>query len=132
MRHLHTKWWFTETRWQVHIPQKQCLIYRKWYQINVRLAKVWTAIDRLSMISISSSSCCTISTDIPDPFSPPLPIVHFFWQFLRTTSRIGIELLNVGSSWSSCLCSATRRGPQEYITYELIPNSPAVSHMSFI
>ena len=72
----------------------------------------------------------TISTDIPDPFSPPFSIVHFFRQVFRTTSRILTELLYVGSSWSSCLCSAMWRGPQEYITYELVPTSPAVSCMS--
>ena len=40
------------------------------------------------------------------------------------------ELLYVGSRWSSCLCSSMWRGPQEYITYELVPTSPAVSRMS--
>ena len=67
-----------------------------------------------------SSSCCTISMDIPDPLSPLLPIVHCFWQAFRTTSRIYTELLYVGLSWLSCLCSVMQRGPQEYITYELI------------
>ena len=78
----------------------------------------------------SSSSCHTISTDIPDPLLPPLPIVHCFWQVLRATSHIGTELLYEGSSWSSCLCSSLRRGPQEYITHELVPTSSAVSHIS--
>ena len=35
-----------------------------------------------------------------------------------------------GSSWASCLCSSMWRGPQEYITYELVPTSPAVSRVS--
>ena len=30
--------------------------------------------------SSSSSSCRAASTDIPDPLSPHLPIVHRFWQ----------------------------------------------------
>ena len=51
-------------------------------------------------------------------------------QVLKATSRIGTELLYVGSSWSSCLCTSMWRGPQEYITYELVPTSPAVSRMS--
>ena len=34
---------------------------------------------------ISSSSCRGASTDIPDPLSPLLPIVHRFWQVLRAT-----------------------------------------------
>ena len=81
--------------------------------------------------TISSSwSYCALSTDIPDPLSPHIPIVHCFWQILRATFRIGTELLYVGSSWTSCLCLSLWRGPQEYITYELIPTSPAVSHMS--
>ena len=42
------------------------------------------------------------------------------------TSRIGTELLYVGSSWSSCLCLSVRSGPQEYITYELMSSVPQV------
>ena len=37
---------------------------------------------------ISSSSCRAGSTDIPDPLSPLLPIVHRPRQVFRTTSRI--------------------------------------------
>ena len=39
-------------------------------------------------IYISSSSCRAGSTDIPDPLSPLLPIVHRPRQVFRTTSRI--------------------------------------------
>ena len=77
-----------------------------------------------------SSPCHAFSTDISDPLSPHLPIVHCFQQVVKATSLIGTELLYVGSSWTSCLCSSMWRGPQEYITYELIPTSPAVSRMS--
>ena len=60
------------------------------------------------------------------------------WPFLATLHhrllsvglRIGAELLSVGSSWSSCLCTSIWRGPPEYITYELVPTSPAESSMS--
>ena len=79
----------------------------------------------------SSSSCHAISTDIPKPLSPPLPIVHCFRQVLRATSRIGTELLYVGSSWSSCLCSSMWRGPQEYITYEMSRMSGSYNFCSF-
>ena len=48
----------------------------------------------------------------------------------RATSRMCTELLYVGSSWSPGLCSSMWRGPQEYITYELVPTSPTVSRMS--
>ena len=78
----------------------------------------------------SSSSGRTISTDIPDPFSPPLSIVHRFRQVFRATSCIGTELLYVGSSWTSCLCSSMWTGPLVYVAYEFVPPSPAVSRMS--
>ena len=55
---------------------------------------------------ISSSSCRTASTDIPDPLSPLFPIVHHLRQVFRATSRILTLLLYVCSSWSSCFCSA--------------------------
>ena len=65
----------------------------------------------------------------------------YFWPSLTTPpyrpllsadpqDYFGTELLYVGLSWMSCLCSSMLRGPQEYITYELIPTSPAVSYMS--
>ena len=38
--------------------------------------------------SSSSSSCRAASTDIPDPLSPLLPIVHRLSQVFRVTSRI--------------------------------------------
>ena len=81
-------------------------------------------------VQSSSSSYHAISTDILDPFSPHVSIVDCFRLVLRATSRIGTELLYVGSNWSSCLCSSMWRGPQEYVTYEFVPTSPAVSHMS--
>ena len=81
-------------------------------------------------IKSSSSSRHTTSTDIPDPISPPLPIVHWFRQVFRATSRIDTELLYVGSSCSSCFCSSMWRGPHEYIPYEHAPTSLAASHMS--
>ena len=80
--------------------------------------------------SSSSSSCTAISMDIPDPLSPPLSIVHCSRHFFRATSRIGTGLLYAGSCWSSYLCSSMWRGPQEYIAYELVPISPAVSPIS--
>ena len=38
-----------------------------------------------------SSSCRSASTDIPDPLSPLLPIVHRLWQVFRATSRIHVR-----------------------------------------
>ena len=44
-------------------------------------------------------------------------------------SCIGTELLYIGSRWSSNLWLSIWRGPLEYIAYELVLNSPAVSRM---
>ena len=60
----------------------------------------------LSILKIYHHHHHAISTDIPDPLSPPILIVHCFRQVFRVTSRIGTELLYVGSCWSSCLCSS--------------------------
>ena len=79
---------------------------------------------------LSSSSCHTISTGIPDPLPPPVSIVHRSREVFKATSCIGTELLYIGSRWSSYLCSSMRRGPQEYVAYEFVLTSPAVSCMS--
>ena len=55
-------------------------------------------------------SCRASRTDIPDPLSPPLPIVYRFRQVFWATPRILTELLYVAASWAPCLCSATWRG----------------------
>ena len=68
--------------------------------------------------------------DIPDPLSPHLSIVHSFRQVFKVTSRIGTQLLYVGSSWSSRLCLSMWMGPQEYIASEFVLTSPVVSRMS--
>ena len=62
----------------------------------------------------------------PWPSLTTIPIVHCFWFVIRAISRIGAELLYVGSKWSSCLCSSMWRGPQEYF----VPTSSAMSCMS--
>ena len=101
-----------------------------WYIFNEPHFSVGSLSIYIIFISSSSSSCCVISADILDPVLPPLPIVYFFWQVFRATSRISTELLYIGLSWSSCLYSSMWRGPLEYITYELVPTSLAVSCMS--
>ena len=58
------------------------------------------------VIIIISSSCRAISTDISDPFSPPLPIIHCFRQVLKATPHILTELLYEGLSWLPCFCLA--------------------------
>ena len=60
---------------------------------------------------------------------PSLPKDHRFRQVIWSASRIYTELLYACSNWSSCIFSAMWRGPQQYIIYELVPTSPAVSCM---
>ena len=76
---------------------------RRRYQYKTKVNVPW----QLS----SSSSCPATSTDIPDPLSPLLPIIHRLWQVFRATSRIPTEQLYVCSSWSSCSCLAIYGGP---------------------
>ena len=70
-----------------------------WLIVLVRVITV----DRIDLFEnhhhqSSSSSCRATSTNIHDPLSPLLPMVHRFWQVLRATSRILKEQLYVGSS----------------------------------
>ena len=78
----------------------------------------------------SSSSCRAACADIPDRLSPFLPIIHRLRQVFRVTSRVLTQLLYVGSCWSSHSCSSMCGGPQEYVAYELVLASPAVSCVS--
>ena len=48
----------------------------------------WLDAERMSASSSSSSSCRDACTDIPDPLSPFLPIVHRLRQVFRATFRI--------------------------------------------
>ena len=82
-------------------------IYIYIYQISGTRIYIYIYIRRGHLLckNIYISSCAT-SKDVPDPFSPLLPIVHHFWQVFRTTSCILTELLYVGSSWSPCFCLA--------------------------
>ena len=80
--------------------------------------------------SSSSSSCRAACADIHDRLSPFLPIIHRLRQVFRVTSRVLTQLLYVGSCWSSHSCTSMCGGPQEYIAYELVLASPAVSCVS--
>ena len=73
------------------------------------------------------SSCHTAITDLPDPHSPLVPIVH---RSRQVTSCIGTELLYIGSSWLSYLCSSMGRDRLEYIAYVFVLTSLTVSRMS--
>ena len=79
---------------------------------------------QMSMLTVSSSSSCrTISMDIPDPLPPTFSMVHRFRQIFKATSCIGTEQLYVCSGWLPCLCSSI-------YPYEFVPTSPAVYCMS--
>ena len=68
--------------------------------------------------------------DIPDPLSPLFPIVHRLWQGLQgyiPYPHIAAEFMFV---LVALLLLVHMWGPQEYISYELVPDSPAVSCMS--
>ena len=116
------------------------MAYKCWYAIkpkqpNLTYQFVRAIYDTTSFLSEvssspSSSSGRAISTDTCDHFSPPFSIVHRFRQVFRAISCIGTELLWVSSNWASCLCSSMLRSPQERVTYDLVPTSPAVFHLS--
>ena len=108
---------------QARYPRTRAVLHLDFFCVSTLLLP-------LVVLILTSSSCRAASTNIPDPLSPLLPIVHRLWQVFRATSRILTELLNVCSSWPSCFCPAIWGGPSDEITYELFPASPAVSCMS--
>ena len=57
-------------------------------------------------IYMSSSSYRDASIDLPDPLSPPFPIVNHSREVFQATSCIGKELLYIRSSWSSFVWSS--------------------------
>ena len=95
--------------------------------------RIWKGVFREAIMrylsSSSSSLCRTASTNLPDPLTLPVSIVHRSRQIFLATSCTGTELLCISSSWSSNLCLSMWRGPLEYITYEFVFTSPAVSRM---
>ena len=98
--------------------------------LHVVLNKSWKQHPKQQKLSSSSSSCCADSSDLPDPLSPPVSIVHRSHEVFKATSCIRTGLLYIDSSWSFYLCPFLCRGPQKYVTYEFVLISPAVSGMS--
>ena len=78
-------------------------MYKKDFALNYLQGLIC---DKTKPNVIIISSCHAISADIPDPLSPPLPIVHRIRQVLGAAPRILTELLYVGSSRLPCFCSA--------------------------
>ena len=83
-----------------------------------------------SSSSSSSSSYHAANTDLTDPLSLLVSIVYSFREVFRATSCIGTELLYIGSSWSSNICSSLWSVPLKYVAYESVLTSPAVFCMS--
>ena len=78
----------------------------------------------------SLSSCHATSMNLLGLFSLPISIIHRSWEVFQATSYILTELLYVGSSWSSCICSSMWGSPQEYVTNKFVSTFPAASRMS--
>ena len=76
---------------------------------------------------ILSSSWRATSVNLTDPLLPTFSIIRCFF---KATSCTSTSLLYIGSSWSSCLYSSMRKGPQEYVTYEFVPTPSVESRMS--
>ena len=85
---------------------------------------------KLLKISSSSSSSCAGSMGCHDFPSPVFPIGQSSRYVLCVISRILKKLLNVGLCWSAYTGRSIYRVPQEYVTYEFILSSPAVSSVS--
>ena len=115
---------FVESHYSAYKPEN-CIMEYWLYSVYISLC------DNIhKLFYCSSSSCRAASTDLPDPLSPPVSIVHCSQEVFKALSCIGTDLLYIGSSWWSCLCSSMWRGQQEYVTYEFVLTSPAMSCMS--
>ena len=101
---------------------------REWTRLKEKVRRDKSKWIRAS--SSSSSSCSAASTDLPDALSPPVFILHYSWEVFKAISCIGTKLLYTGSCWSLSLCSSMWKGPREYIGYEFVFTSPAVSCIS--
>ena len=62
--------------------------YTNLKEIDCTQQKISKALYIYIYIYISSSSCHAASTDIPDPLSPLLPIIHRLLQVFRVTSCV--------------------------------------------
>ena len=138
------RWFICFSKFYAFQPSKQILVCTCtiWSNFNFLHSSQWiTFSTQLCLVlysvcfmclscDLSSSSCHAISTDIPNPLSPPSLSFIASGRSSGLKPYINTELLYVGSSWLLCFCSAMWRVPLEYITYELVPTSPAVSCMS--
>ena len=124
--------------WILHIYHTSYVYYilQKYIQVHVALTYLFYVYIYI-YIYIYIWSYHAVSMDLPDPPSGgergsgrSVSIVPRSPEVFKATSCIGTELLYMGSSWSSNFCSSMWRDPREYIAYEFVLTSPAVSHMS--
>ena len=106
----HILWW---VKWFIgifclHLNISSDQLFRNFFCSGKVIIVIFFFLAMVSHINISSlsSSCRAASTDIPDPLSTHIPIVHRLWLVFRATSCILTLLLNVCSNWSSCFCPA--------------------------
>ena len=112
---------WTKLAWKLHKKQGERMITASRNNNNSSTSERKITRKQLSL-------CRTAITDLS--LSTSVFIVHRSWEIFKAISCIDTELLNIGSSWSSYLCSVMWRGPQEYVVYEFAFTSPAVSRMS--
>ena len=73
--------------------------YRTFLYVKQRVRSISCTLYIYIYIYIYISSCRTASTAFPDPFLPPVSIVHSFRQVFKATSNIGRELLYIDSPY---------------------------------
>ena len=79
-------WKHQEKKLNKNFTRVACINVDKWNEV---LGGIRVYIDDLIFLKVSSSSSCRAAiTDIPDPLSPLLPIIHCLWQVFRAISRI--------------------------------------------
>ena len=105
---------------QTYLKQYDFLKYLKQYDF-LKYLKQYHHHDSVLLARIS----LTLSLSLYLSLSPLVSIVHRSRKTLQVTSCICTELLSIGSSWSSNLCSSMWKGPPEYIAYEFVFTSPA-------
>ena len=71
-----------------------------------------------------------IAQRFSDSLSPYIPIIHFSWPDLLTTSSVRTELLYVSPCWSANTDVTMRRSLLKKVAYEFILTSLAVPRMS--
>ena len=114
--------WFGLILWHIN----HCRLFNAKFSLNIYIKYILFSLVLFYGLSTSSSSSCrTTNTDIPDPLTPLLPIVHCFRQVLRASYRILTELLYVGNPAIVRQCEGSIA---EH--HELVSASPAVSCMS--